>query len=90
MRLDEPKRRKAYVSPTNWSIKMPYAIVKFRSDSHPSRRVKTVATLEDAQRICQDPSTSSIRGTGRPIYTRDEKGNKKRVDWFYGYTQVNR
>lgn len=55
-----------------------YKIVRLYEDGR-KRVMRRGLTLEEAQKHCKDPATSSISGTGKPT--------RKGVRWFDGYTK---
>ncbi len=64
---------------------MSYKIVRmFQDRYHPRRTIKTGLTLEEAQKHCQDPETSS-----RTCTKAAGKARTKRCGpWFDGYEEV--
>jgi len=60
-----------------------YRIIRMYQDGRPSRTIRKVKTLKEAQDHCNDPSTSSGAGTGKPLIEGD-----KVINWFDGYTEI--
>jgi len=63
---------------------MSYKIVRYYFNGWPSkcRTIRTGLTLEEAQRHCEDPETSSSTCTTRAGLRR----TKERGPWFDGYS----
>lgn len=55
----------------------------FQGDNY-TVRGKTGLTLEEAQRICNDPETSSRTCKGAKAKARTAR---LKTEWFYGYTK---
>jgi hypothetical protein len=63
---------------------MMYDIVRFyRTAGIRQRVIQTAVTLEDAQRHCSDPETSSSTACGKTARERTRRVG----DWFDGYRQ---
>ena len=63
-----------------------YKIVRFyQRDSESRRTVRTGLTLEEAQRWCQDPETSSSTAT----MPQARRITRRNGPWFDGYEQVS-
>lgn len=58
-----------------------YNIIRFYQNDRPSKIVKKVYTLEEAQQHCNDPETSSKTATSKDAIAH----TKKYGAWFDGY-----
>ena len=58
-------------------------IIYFHWDKYPKRTIKKNLTIDEAQKICSDPETSSETCTNYKARKRTEL----RGPWFYGYTE---
>lgn len=63
-----------------------YKVVCYYRDSRRKRTVETGLTLEQAQKICSDPETSSSTATSAAAKRRTRRNG----EWFYGYTECKR
>lgn len=61
-----------------------YKIIRFYRESYRKRTIKTGLTLEEAQKHCSDPETSSSTATGKVARARTRKFGA----WFDGYTET--
>lgn len=67
-----------------------YKVVKFYQADRKAQVMRTGLTEAEAQKMCQDPETSS-RTAKQPkgCYGNEaqiERWNEKKKHWFYGYT----
>lgn len=67
-------------------IKDDYKVIKFYQDGRKSQVIKRNLTLEKAQKICQDPETSSKTCKLFQSPTIQKNLDNSNGHWFYGYT----
>lgn len=71
-----------------------YNIINFPQGNKRARIIKRNVTLAEAQRICNDPETSSTTARKPKGCEGDEaiieRWNEKQKHWFYGYDDAGR
>ena len=61
-----------------------YKIVRYYFREYPKRTIKSGLTLEQAQKHCADPNTSSSTATS----AKAKRLTQQRGPWFDGYTET--